>query len=86
MSFIQSRLELKMTTQSAYSNQKNIFQILDKVAETGVSLEIKRKGKRLIICPAENKLDRLEPHPEFIVGDPDDLVHIDWSTEWKPQL
>jgi len=75
-----------MTTQSAYSNQKNIFQILDKVAETGVSLEIKRKGKRLIIRSAENKLDRLESHPEFIIGDPDDLVHIDWSAEWKPQL
>ncbi len=86
MSFIQSRLELKMTTQSAYNNQKNIFQILDKVAETGVSLEIKRKGKRLIIRSAENKLDRLESHPEFIIGDPDDLVHIDWSAEWKPQL
>jgi len=75
-----------MTTQSAHNNQKDIFQILDKVAETGVPLEIKRKGKRLIICSAENKLDRLEPHPEFIVGDPDDLVHSDWSTEWKPQL
>ncbi len=75
-----------MTTQSAYNNQKDIFQILDKVAETGIPLEIKRKGKRLIICPVENKLDRLEPHPEFIVGDPDDLVYIDWSTEWKPQL
>ena len=75
-----------MTTQSAYNNQKNIFQILDKVAETGVSLEIKRKGKRLIIRSAENKLDRLESHPEFIIGDPDDLVHIDWSAEWKPQL
>ena len=79
-------MELKMTTQSVYNNQKDIFQILDKVAETGVTQEIKRKGKRLIVRPAENKLDRLESHPEFIVGDPDDLVHIDWSTEWKPQL
>lgn len=81
-------MELKMTPQSAYNNQKDIFKILDKVAETGVPLEIKRKGKRLIICPAENKnkLDRLESHPEFIIGDPDDLVHIDWSTEWNPQL
>ena len=75
-----------MTPQTVRNNQKDIFQILDKVAETGMPLEIKRRGKRLIICPAENKLDRLEPHPEFIVGNPDDLVHIDWSTEWKPQL
>jgi len=75
-----------MTSQSAYNNQKDIFQILDKVAETGVPREIERKGKRLIICPAENKLDRLESHPEFIIGDPDDLVHMDWSTDWKPHL
>jgi hypothetical protein len=45
-------MELKMPQQSAYNNQKDIFKILDKVAETGVPLEIKRKGKRLIICPA----------------------------------
>jgi hypothetical protein len=31
-------------------------------------------------------LDSLEEHPEFIAGNPDDLVQIDWSEEWKPQL
>ena len=40
---------------------------------------IERKGKRLLISPAEKrrKRDCLEKHPEFIVGNPDDLVHID---------
>ncbi len=38
-----------MTTQSACNNQKDIFHVLDKVAETGVPLEIKRKGKRLFM-------------------------------------
>ena len=66
----------------------NIFQLLDKVIKTGVPVEIERKGKRLLISPAEKRrdLDSLEEHPEFIVGNPDDLVHIDWSAEWKPQL
>ena len=66
--------------------QNNIFQLLDKVIKTGVPVEIERKGKRLLISPAEKRrdLDSLEEHPEFIVGNPDDLVHIDWSTEWKP--
>ena len=61
---------------------------MDKVFKTGVSIEIERHGKRLLICPAEplSKLDRLEDHPEFIVGDPDDLVHLDWSSEWKSEL
>jgi len=68
--------------------QKNILELLDKVVKTGVPIEIERKGKRLLISPAEKRrnLDYLEEHPDFIVGNPDDLVHIDWSAEWKPQL
>jgi hypothetical protein len=68
--------------------QNDIFQLLDKVIKTGVPVEIERKGKRLLISPAEKRrdLDSLEEHPEFIVGNPDDLVHMDWSAEWKPQL
>jgi len=68
--------------------QNDIFQLLDKVIKTGVPVEIERKGKRLLISPAEKRrdLDSLEEHPEFIVGNPDDLVHIDWSAEWKRQL
>ena len=68
--------------------QNDIFQLLDKVIKTGVPVEIERKGKRLLISPAEKRrdLDSLEEHPEFIAGNPDDLVHIDWSAEWKPQL
>ncbi len=68
--------------------QNDIFQLLDKVIKTGVPVEIERKGKRLLISPAEKRrdLDSLEEHPGFIVGNPDDLVHIDWSAEWKPQL
>ena len=79
----------KMAQQSSdINNQKNLLRLLDRVAETGVPMEIQRKGKRLLVSPAEKKrkLDQLEPHPEFIVGNPDDLVHIDWSSEWEPNL
>jgi hypothetical protein len=68
--------------------EKNILRLLDKVVKTGVPLEIERKGKRLLISPAKKHrdLDHLENHPNFVVGNPDDLIHIDWSSEWKPQL
>jgi len=68
--------------------QKRAYKLLLKVFKTGVSVEVERDGKRLLICRAEplSKLDRLEDHPEFIVGDPDDLVHLDWSSEWKSEL
>ena len=78
-----------MPQQTSDSNiQKNILELLDKVVKTGVPMEIEREGKRLLISPAEKhrNLDYLEEHPDFIVGNPDDLVHIDWSAEWKPQL
>jgi hypothetical protein len=73
---------------SNITDQENLLEILDKVAETGVPSEIQRKGKRLLVTPIEKnrKLDQLQPHPEFIVGNPDDLVHIDWSSEWEPDL
>ncbi len=63
--------------------QNDIFQLLDKVIKTGVPVEIERKGKRLLISPAEKRrdLDSLEEHPEFIVGNPDDLVDISWEKE-----
>ena len=69
-------------------NQEEITQILDKVLSTGVPVEIERKGKRLLISPAKKhrELDCLEEHPECMVGNPDDLVHMDWSSEWSPKL
>jgi len=78
-----------MPQQSSESNtQKDILGILDKVVKTGVPMEIERKGIRLVISPAKKhrNLDCLEDHPDFIIGNPDNLVHIDWTAEWKPQL
>jgi prevent-host-death family protein len=66
--------------------RQNIYKLLDEVLATGVPLEIERGGRRLRIVPAEpsEKLSRLSAHPGTIVGDADDLVHIDWSSEWRP--
>ena len=68
--------------------RKNIYKLLDKVLETGLSIGVSRKGRRIIISPAEpeSKLEHLESHPDCIAGDPDDLVHMDWSQEWRPKI
>jgi len=64
----------------------NIYRMLDEVLETGQPLEVKRNGKILVIAPKEEHSiwDRLPRREGFIVGDPDELVHIDWSSEWNP--
>lgn len=64
----------------------NIYRMLDEVLETGQPLEIERNGKTLVIAPKEERSiwDRLPRREGFIVGDPSDLIHIDWSSEWNP--
>ena len=65
--------------------RENIYRILDQVLETGVPVEIRRKGKIVRIVPGEpvSKLDRLTRR-DYLVGDPDYIVHMDWSGEWRP--
>ena len=65
--------------------RKNIYRLLDQVLETGKPLEIQRKGRTLRIVPeaAPRKLESLKRR-DCLVGDPEDLVHLDWSGEWRP--
>jgi hypothetical protein len=71
---------------SATQLRANVYRLLDEVLETGRPLEIERNGKTLVIAPKEEKslLDRLPRREGAIVGDPNDLIHIDWSSEWNP--
>ena len=66
--------------------RSDVYRILDRVIETGVPVEVERRGKLLRIVPAATveRLKRLTPRSDFIKGDPEDLVHIDWSHEWRP--
>ena len=64
----------------------DIYRVLDRVLETGIPVEIERNGRilRIVAEPVVSRLDRLVPHPDAWVGDPDVVVHLDWSSEWKP--
>ncbi len=71
---------------TASALRSDVYNILDQILETGEAVTIERNGRELKIVPVEkrSKLDRLVAHPGFIVGDSDDLVHMDWSHEWNP--
>ena len=73
---------------SASELRQNIYRLLDQVVETGMPLEIERKGKLLRIVPVESgsRLERIKGDPEAVTGDPGDLVDLDWSTYWQPGL
>jgi hypothetical protein len=64
--------------------RQNVYRLLDQTLETGKPLEICRKGRTLRIVSDVDpggKLNALVPH-ECIKGDPEDLVHVDWSDTW----
>ncbi|MCG8479750.1 MAG: type II toxin-antitoxin system Phd/YefM family antitoxin [Spirochaetales bacterium] len=69
---------------SATELRQNLYRIVDHVLETGEAVEILRKGKvvRLVADSVPGIWDRLEVR-EAVVGDPEDIVSIDWSREWS---
>jgi hypothetical protein len=71
---------------SASKLRGNIYKLLDKVLETGEPLEIERKGRKLKIMPspAPDRLSGLQAHKKYLLADPEELVHVDWSGEWQP--
>jgi antitoxin (DNA-binding transcriptional repressor) of toxin-antitoxin stability system len=63
--------------------RENVYRILDEAIETGVPVEVVRKGKVLKIVPEKpvSKLSRLKKRSGF-VGNSDDVIGMDWSKEW----
>jgi hypothetical protein len=66
--------------------RSNLYRLVDRVLADGTPLEIERNGRLLTISPAPptSKFDALAARPDVIAGDPEDLVHGDWSDEWQP--
>jgi antitoxin (DNA-binding transcriptional repressor) of toxin-antitoxin stability system len=64
--------------------RQNIYNVLDRALETGIPVEIQRKGKILRIVPTlgRNKLANLKKH-DVLKGDPQGFVHMNWSNQWK---
>ena len=69
---------------SASELRSRIYRLLDQVAETGQPLEIERKGEHLFVV-AERKRSKMDSliKRKCIVGDPETLVHMDWSETWS---
>ena len=64
----------------------DVYNLLDQVLRSGEPLEIERSGQLLRIVPARagSWVDRLPIREGVVVGDPEELVHVDWSAHWQP--
>lgn len=66
--------------------RRDVYRLLDEVLDTGVPLEIERRGRvvRIVTDAPKSKLAALVSRPEAISGDPADLVDVEWSAAWRP--
>jgi PHD/YefM family antitoxin component YafN of YafNO toxin-antitoxin module len=64
--------------------RQNLYNLLDKVIQTGEPIEIKRKNKvlKIIIEPNETKLDNLKKR-DVLNCSPEEIIHNNWEQEWK---
>jgi hypothetical protein len=69
---------------TASALRRDIYRILDRVIETGEPVIVERKGRRIRISAEEvpSRLDSLVRRPDVVVGNSEDFVHLDWSSEW----
>jgi antitoxin (DNA-binding transcriptional repressor) of toxin-antitoxin stability system len=68
--------------------RQDIYNILDKVAQTGETVELERKGVviRIIAEKKPSKLAGLKKRKESIwVGDRNDIFHMDYMEEWRKE-
>ncbi len=59
----------------------HLYEVLDHVAKTGEPVHVTRGGVELAIVrsaaiPKKRKKSRTLP--DLVVGDPDDLIHMEW--------
>jgi antitoxin (DNA-binding transcriptional repressor) of toxin-antitoxin stability system len=70
---------------SATQLRTDIYQVLDQVLETGVPVIVQRAGRLLKILPVRDDEAKLVVVKRDVLrGDPEDLVHMDWSGSWEP--
>ena len=67
--------------------RSNIYKMLDDILKTGIPLQIERKGELLEVVPVgrPGKIKKLIKH-DCLEGDPESIVHLNWSEEWNNDL
>jgi PHD/YefM family antitoxin component YafN of YafNO toxin-antitoxin module len=63
----------------------DLYKVVDQIIETGVPIEVLRHGHKIkiILDDAPSKLERLIYRENVINGNLEDLIHLDWLSEWS---
>lgn len=85
MKYVRANIAFMRVTASKL--RENVYRILDEALETGTPVEVIRKGKILKIVPEKrpSKLANMKKRKGWLVGDPEDIINIDWMAEWRDE-
>ena len=75
-----------ITAITATELRRDVYRILDEVLESGMAREVVRKGRKILITPAEPKRLRLQDLPRRRARNCsfDELVATSWEKAWEP--
>ena len=81
MAYVRTHLTFQSMKRTATDLRAHLYEVLDQVARTGEPVEVVRGGVELAIvrrkaAPRRKKVPRTIPG--LIIGDPDDLIHVEW--------
>ncbi len=81
MTYVRTHLTFRSMKRTATDLRAHLSEVLDQVARTGEPVEVVRGGVELAIvrrkaAPRRKKVPRTIPG--LIIGDPDDLIHVEW--------
>ena len=85
---IKQETQIMQTHLTATRLRADLFSTLDRVVETGETVEIKRPNGsvRIVRDTSTQRLAALKLHPGTINGNPDDLAGLSWEQTWQPTL
>lgn len=68
--------------------RNNLYQKIDTLIETGIPIELQRKGHliKIIAVKKTSKFSRLPKRSDFVVDNPEDIIHHDWLKDWHDNL
>ena len=65
--------------------RKDVYRLFEKALRSGEPLRVTCKGQTFQVVPPRVKsfAERMKKR-DVLRCDPEELVHLDWSKEWKP--
>ena len=65
--------------------RKNVYRLFERALESGEPLRVTCKGRVLLVVPPQVKpLAQRFKKRAVLSCPPGEIVHMDWSKEWKP--